>query len=127
MHRLDAARKAGVPQWPFGFEGRSGDRLDGAEIDDMLFGESWSGRFQKSEPFFLAFGQNGSFALRSQVNFNTGTARVRDDSLCLKSPSRLLGRESCGPVYRNAKGTRSERNQYAHVNGVWLFEFSVAQ
>jgi len=126
-HRLDASRKAGVPQWPFGFEGRSGDRLDGAEIDDMLFGKSWSGRFQKSEPFFLTFSQNGSFALRSQGHFHTGTARVRDDSLCLKSPSRLLGRESCGPVYRNAKGTRSERNQYAHVNGVWLFEFSVAQ
>ncbi len=127
MHRLDALRKAGFPRWPFGFEGRSGDRLDGAEIDDMLFGESWSGRFQKSEPFFLAFDQNGSFALRSQGHFDTGTARVRDDSLCLRFPSSLKGRESCGPVYRNAKGTRSEKNEYVHVSGLWIFEFSVAQ
>ncbi|MCZ6734344.1 MAG: tetratricopeptide repeat protein, partial [Planctomycetota bacterium] len=127
MHILDAFRKAGVPQWPFGFEGRSGDRLDGAEIDDMLFGESWSGRFQKSEPFFLVFDQKGSFALRSKGHFNTGTAWVRENSLCLKSPTHLMGRESCGPVYRNAKGTRSEKNEYVHVNGLWLFEFSVAQ
>ena len=35
---LDAARKAGIPEWPFGFKGNEADRLKGDEIANILFG-----------------------------------------------------------------------------------------
>ena len=122
-----ALRKAGLPEWPFGFEGRPEDRLDAAALENMVTGREWNGRFDQRELFFLAFLNDGSFALRTQSTYRAGTARVRNRSLCLTSPSTLLGRELCGPVYRNPEGTAAEKNEYVYVNGRSLFEFSIAQ
>ena len=37
-HRLHALRKAGLPEWPLGFEGHPEDRLDGEEVEALVFG-----------------------------------------------------------------------------------------
>ena len=42
-HLLDALRKAGVPEWPFGYEGRVEDRLDGSALKTLAFGRTWVG------------------------------------------------------------------------------------
>ena len=44
--RIDALRKAGLPQWPYGYEGREEDRLTHKEVKHLLFDRIWRERSQ---------------------------------------------------------------------------------
>ena len=109
---LDALRKAGMPEWPYGFEGRAQDRLDGAALETLAFGRTWTGHTEEGLPFMQQIGADGTLAFRSPSTFIVGTASVRGDSLCLEYPAFLMGRQHCGFVYQAPE----EQGSYVYVN-----------
>jgi TolB-like protein/Tfp pilus assembly protein PilF len=123
VHILEGLRRAGVPEWPFGYDGRVEDRLDGSAIKTLLFGWTWIGQNPAGIQFIQEIGEDGKFAYRSVQSFITGQASVREDMLCLKS-EHLMGRECCGYVYRKPGGTRAEKNEYVYVGATTLMFFS---
>jgi TolB-like protein/cytochrome c-type biogenesis protein CcmH/NrfG len=123
-HLLDALRKAGVPEWPFGYEGRTEDRLDGSAIKTLALGRTWVGHNPAGIQFIQEIGEDGKFAYRSVQSFVTGQASVQGDMLCLKSAAYLMGRKRCGYVYRNPGGTIEENNEYVYVGITALLFFS---
>ena len=124
-HIVDGLRKAGLPRWPLGFEGHAQDRLNGTKIEEIVLGQTWTGRFLKTESFFLSFDQDGSFALRTQNTIRVGNSKIQDDELCLKSPSHHFGRWLCGPVFSNPKSSQTDELDYVYGAGSWHFEFAL--
>jgi len=123
-HLLVALRKAGVPEWPFGYEGRTVDRLDGNEIKTLALGRTWVGHTSAGLQFMQEIGTDGKVAYRSAQSFITGNASVQGDMLCLKSAATLMGRKRCGYVYRYPGGTLEEKNEYIYVGVTALMFFS---
>jgi TolB-like protein/class 3 adenylate cyclase/cytochrome c-type biogenesis protein CcmH/NrfG len=123
-HLLEALRKAGVPEWPFGYAGRVEDRLDGSALTTLAFGRTWVGHTGTGLQFIQEIGANGKVAFRSTQSLITGNASVNDDMLCLKSVYYLMGRKGCGYVYRNPEGTLEESNAYVYVSPTSLMFFS---
>ena len=123
-HLLDALRKAGLPEWPFGYEGSPEDRLDGSALKTLAFGRTWVGNTSAGLQFMQEISADGKVAYRSTQSFITGNALVQDDMLCLISPYYLMGRKRCGYVYRNPRGTPEENNAYVYVSPTDLMFFS---
>jgi adenylate cyclase len=115
-HYLDALRKAGLPEWPYGFEGRPEDRLDASAIKALALGQTWTGHTEEGRQFFQEIGADGTIVYRDPLMFIVGTASVQGDSLCLEYPTFLMGRRHCGFVYRNPGSTSESNSPYVYVN-----------
>jgi len=122
---LGALSEAGVPDWPFGFQGRSEDRLDPDAVRDIAFGRAWSGQVNQGMPFFQEIGEDGTLAYRSASSIYTGEASVDAGMLCIRTDVSLLGQEQCGFVYRNPAGSAANNDEYVYVNEYALMKFSV--
>ena len=125
IERLEALRLAGLPEWPRGFEGDPALQLSGEEIDKLIRGRTWVGERVGTGPFTQYIQPDGGFIERSRDYQLTGTTSIKDGLLCFQSPAVLMGRQHCGPVYRNPSGTREGRNEYIHPNPFYLKRFSV--
>jgi TolB-like protein/class 3 adenylate cyclase/Flp pilus assembly protein TadD len=123
-HIIEALRKAGLPEWPFGYEGRAEYRLDGIELKTLTLGRTWVGHTGAGLKFMQEISADGKVAYRSKQSFITGNASVQGDMLCLKSVYFLMGRNRCGYVYRNPGGTLEENNAYVYVSPTDLMFFS---
>ncbi len=127
-HRLDALGKAGVPAWPFGFDGDPDHRLNGSALQDLIFGKTWSGTDAGRElPFVEQFGEDGDVVYAAATTIMTGTALITDDELCERFEIFLAGRYGCGRVYRNPSGTSEDRNEYVYVNQATVKYFSLPE
>jgi adenylate cyclase len=124
--RLNALRLAGLPAWPFGFEGDPALRLDGAAIDALIRDRSWTGERVTDGMFATFFPANGGFVERGVDSQFSGTAARRGDELCITSPAIMLDRPLCGPVFRSPSGDREGQDAYSYVNGFWLKHFTVS-
>jgi adenylate cyclase len=122
--RLEALRKAGFPEWPFGYEGSNEGRMDRAEARPLIFGRTWQGQHELATPFIAQISQDGTVAFRDPNSLSTGKFLLRDDMLCYQSEDFALGRPNCGFLYRDVGQTRYD---YVYVNAFSLFHFSVAQ
>jgi TolB-like protein/class 3 adenylate cyclase/cytochrome c-type biogenesis protein CcmH/NrfG len=123
-HLLNALRKAGLPEWPFGYEGRAEDRLEGIELNKLAFGRTWVGHTSAGLQFIQEISAHGKVAYRSKQSLITGNASVQNDMLCLKSAYYIMGRKRCGYVYRNPEGTLEEKNTYVYVSPTAVMFFS---
>ena len=81
----------------------------------------------KDLSFFVNFDDEGGFALRTQDFIRTGKSRIVEGELCLKSPSMILGRWMCGPVFRDTRESNTDPYDYVYAFGNWLFEFRVLE
>ena len=127
VHNLDAARKAGLPEWPYGYEGNVQNRLDASGVKALALGRTWVGHTKIGEQFIQDIGKNGRFAFHSTNSLITGHALVQGDTICLKSELILFNRERCGHVYRNPEGALENNNAYVYVNPTDLLYFSPAR
>jgi adenylate cyclase len=122
---LENLKTAGVPEWPLGFQGRDADRVDGAQLRDLVSDKTWKGKHKNGTEFIQYFDTAGNTAYRSANTSVTGVIEVRDDSLCEKFDGYFLDKMACGYVYRNT--TNDERDaDYIHVTPHALAFFSVA-
>jgi adenylate cyclase len=119
---LDALREAGLPEWPFGFNGDERDRLKGDEIASTVMGKLLRGKTGPlGRPALMQIGLDGKTAFRSATQLTTETVFVKDDMLCEQSEN-AFGRADCGPVYRRQNS--DDGNSYVYVNSTRLFYFS---
>ena len=132
--RNDALRKAGLPQWPYGYNGRKENRLTGSELKRLLFDRIWFGHRVGAEEFNRDNTKDGSVRFRdpdahpgrSRSTYRLeGTASIDGDMLCYRYEEFLLDRRYCGYVYRNLEGSHKERNAFVDVNAVVMDYFTV--
>ena len=124
--RLDGLRKAGLPEWPYGYPDRAEHRLDGAQVSTLTFGHTWQGQHQSGEPFLLQIGKDGTTAYRSPSSLRTGRVSFQDNRLCDFSDDFLLGRANCGYLYHDPISIDGTPYEYVYVNAFSLMHFSVA-
>jgi adenylate cyclase len=125
-HRLGALREAGVPEWPFGHQGRTEDRLDGSSIEAITYGLTWIGHDAENRgPFIQDFDKDGNVVFKGSSTLLTGTASVEGGMLCLRFPARNLGRKQCSYLFRNPEGTPENQNEYVMVADSVILNFSI--
>jgi tetratricopeptide (TPR) repeat protein len=124
--RLDGLRKAGLPEWPYGYPDRPEQRLDGARASALTFGHTWQGQHQSGEPFLLQIGEDGTTAYRNPNSLRTGRVSLHDNRLCDLSDDFLLGRANCGYLYHDPSSVDGTKYEYVYVNAFSLMHFSVA-
>lgn len=109
---LEGLRRAGLPEWPYGFSGSEAMRLTEADLSAIAAGSHWSGHLGNGDPFWMQSDPEGGFTYHSDRADLTGTQFVRDGELCQIIPSRPETGETCGPVYRSNAGPGTSSAHY---------------
>jgi adenylate cyclase len=123
-YHLKGLREAGMPEWPFGFEGKAADQLNGADLQNLINDKTWKGKHKNGTGFVQYFDKAGNTAYRSANTNITGTASIQGNRLCETFGGYFRDRTVCGFVYRNT--TAEERDaQYIHVTPQALEFFSL--
>jgi len=132
--RIAALRKAGLPQWPYDYDGRAENRLKGSEIQRLIHDRSWYGHRVGAEEFIRENSKEGLVSFRDpkahpgrsrSAYLLQGTVSIDGDMLCYRYEEFLLGRRYCGYVYRNPEGSHGEKNAYVDVNAIVIDYFTV--
>ena len=77
-HRLEALRKASVPDWPYGYQPRLEDRLDRDSLEALTFGQHLGqGMTRRATRFVQEFNDDGRVAFRGRASLLVGTARLK--------------------------------------------------
>ncbi|MCH8002220.1 MAG: tetratricopeptide repeat protein [Proteobacteria bacterium] len=132
--RIAALRKAGLPQWPYDYDGRAENRLKGSEIQRLIHDRNWYGHRVGAEEFIRENTKDGLVKFRDpkahpgrsrSAYLLQGTVSIDGDMLCYRYEEFLLGRRYCGYVYRNPEGSHGEKNAYVDVNAIVIDYFTV--
>ena len=131
-HHLAGLGKAGITEWPFGFEGRDADRLDGAQLGALIDNQTWVGKHKNGTDFLQYFDKAGNTAYRSANTTITGTAQVEENRLCQRFEGYFLDHTICGYVFRNTAAQEESADEkqdadYVHVTPDALKFFSLEQ
>ncbi|MDI7864451.1 adenylate cyclase [Rhizobiaceae bacterium n13] len=123
---IEALRAAGIPQWPFGFEGADADRVVGDDLRNLIKNTSWVGTHKNGTEFIQYFDSQGNTAYRSANTNITGIVEIEgDDRLCEQFAGYFLDRMVCGYVYRNTTGDDGPPGDYVRISSQALTYFSV--
>jgi adenylate cyclase len=123
--RLEALSKAGIPQWPAGYEVSGAERLSKLELQELALGRTWFGRSQnKYETFAQKTAEDGELMYLQFGSKWNGTVSIDSDRLCYQIPALILGRKFCGYVYKNPQGTPENNNEYIAVDVFDVHHFS---
>ncbi|WP_341486525.1 adenylate/guanylate cyclase domain-containing protein [Pararhizobium sp. A13] len=125
QYHLTGLRAAGIPEWPFGFEGKEADRVAGAALRNLVDDKTWIGKHRNGTDFIQHFDKSGNTAYRSANTSITGVVEIKDDRLCETFGGSFLDRMVCGYVYRNTT-QKNPAAQYIHVTPQALKFFSLA-
>ena len=127
-HRLDALRKAGMPEWPLGYRGDPANRVTGTALEDLIAGKTWSGMDAgRRQSFIQELGRNGTSVYAGATALLSGEAFIKGDELCERYQGFIRGRELCGPVYREVGGNSAGHEEYVYVNPATVRYFSLEQ
>lgn len=121
---IGAMLHAGVQEWTFDFQPGARERLSADEVAALIDGKVWQGNFEGRGPGLMQISDNGNVAMRTSTMFITGTAYVKDDTLCMQQPGLALGRPACGPIYKRAEEPAGAGSPYSYINAHILFHFS---
>lgn len=121
---LDALRAAGVPEWPYGYQGKPEHRLDDHEVIALTFGRTWVGRGDRDRPFIQEISKDGTLAYRDTATLITGVVSTEGNKLCQQNNAFLMGRKHCGYIYRNPDGTLENKDEYIYVSPYAIYRFS---
>ena len=122
-YHLAGLKAAGIPQWPFGFEGKDADQLGEAELRNLVNNMTWKGQHKNGSVFIQYFDKAGNTAYRSANTSITGNAEIRGNELCERFGGYFLDRMVCGRVYRNT-GEEQRDRQFVHVTPLAVMFFS---
>ncbi|EHS53962.1 adenylate/guanylate cyclase with TPR repeat regions [Rhizobium sp. PDO1-076] len=125
QYHLAGLRAAGIPEWPFGFEGQPSDRLGEADIRKLVTDKTWIGKHKNGTDFIQHFDKDGNTAYRTANTSITGIAEIRDGRLCETFGGSFLDRMVCGYIYRTEDPDLSPA-KYIHVTPQALKFFSLA-
>jgi adenylate cyclase len=118
-HLLKGLAAAGIPAWPFGFEGDPKDRVTGEQLEAISLGKTWEGYTplgdEKKVPFILQVDAKSRVAYRGANTFLTGQARIENDQICMRFDGYYKGGWLCGDVFRDGAATTGTRGGYVYV------------
>jgi len=120
---LDAA---GLPNWPFDFQGQESNQIKELELSDVVEDKTWIGKHSNGTEFFQQVRSSGSLAYRSKNTILTGTASIQNNMLCQRFDGATLNKDMCGYIYHNPDGSVETRDKYIVVMPDTLRYFSVA-
>lgn len=120
---LEGLRRAGLPEWPYGFRGNQDQRLTGTDLAAIALDAGWSGHSGDGGVFTLNSDAAGGFTYRSDTGDVTGQLVLRDGLLCQVTTDHPAG-EVCGPVYRNTSEQNPE-STFVFVSAADVRYFSV--
>ena len=127
-HHLDGLKAAGIPEWPFGFEGRPQDQVTGQALAALAVGHTWEGyipvKVGENRPFLLQIDNENRVAIRTPRALMSGVVRLEGDRLCTQVDGYYSGLSLCGPVYRTGDGSPGGAD-YVYVAPDDLFYFSM--
>ncbi len=109
---LTGLRAAGLPEWPFGFQGVEADRLSEQELHNIVDDKTWMGKHYLGIEFFQHIDASGTIAYRSKNSIQTGTIRIQHGMLCQRFDGTALNKDLCGYVYRNPDGASATHDDY---------------
>jgi len=126
-HLLDGLRKAGLPEWPYGFKPVPANQLSGAEIKATIFGHRIKGRSGSGLEFEQTTSQSGVSVIKNPYFTLNLEYRVEGDELCGRFLETASGRWECAPVYRNPAGSRAELNEFTSAGTITVIEYSIVE
>jgi TolB-like protein len=128
-HRYEGFRKAGLQNMPYGYRRSMEDivenMLKGEEIKALAVGRTWSG-FNPSDgaQWWIHFNEGGKFSPRGAWGTEIGSYWIEEYRICWKWEGPTKGKEGCGFVYPNSKGTAEEKNEYEWGAPTGAYPFS---
>jgi len=129
-HYLTGLRRAGVTEFPYGFEPAeyADQRISGDRLRNLLLGRSFEAFGSTAWlPAEFHFSKEGlaTWQVRHDIS-DTSTTRIEGDGVCLRFPLITRGREACYQVFRNPGDDRfPQREDYEYVMvGPELYHFS---
>jgi adenylate cyclase len=127
---LQGLKAAGVPEWPFGYEGRSEDQVTGQALSALAIGHTWMGYApvhpgENTPPFFLQIDKENRIVYRSAHTLLGGIVRLENDRLCVQFDGYFSNIWLCGAVYRNVAASNEPSVDYVYVLPDGLRYFSV--
>jgi adenylate cyclase len=123
--RIGALRSAGIPEWPYGFQGSRADLLDGQTVRGLAVDKLWVGHQHGGAQFMMQVTARGDYAQRGSQGLTAGKVVFRDNLMCMQTGALALGREFCSPVYRNPGGSRQGQDEYVFPDVATVWYFSV--
>jgi TolB-like protein/cytochrome c-type biogenesis protein CcmH/NrfG len=122
-HFISGTAKAGLNEWPYGFEGNPSLRLSEAEQKERIkegvtiegiwdfagYGDTGEG-----VPGKIRMAADGRYYLVFGAIEVSGIRAVRDGMTCKRSGEHR-GLWQCSHIYRNPEGTRENKNEYIQV------------
>ena len=128
-HHLEGLKAAGIPEWPFGFEGRPQDQVTGQALAALAVGRTWEGyspiHIGENGPFISQIDNENRIAFRTPRALISGVARLEGDRLCTQTDGYFSSLWICGAVYRNIADSRNPGADYVYVAPDGLYYFSV--
>ena len=85
---LEGLRRAGLPEWPYGFTPNEELRLIGDDLAVVSKGALWTGQLGNCNNFRLESDDEGSFSYHGDEMQVSGTQFLRDNELCQVTPHR---------------------------------------
>jgi adenylate cyclase len=117
---VDSARKAGLPEFAYGFDPGNRHALSQAEIRDLTAEGLWKGRTHDGSEIYIQFTAANGVAMRSSDMMMSGFYHVENDRLCVEFRSVLLDLPDCGFIYPG-----NDSNQYTWVTLGEVSQFSI--
>jgi adenylate cyclase len=126
---LAGLKAAGIPEWPFGFQGLPQDQVTGQALATLAFGHTWTGytpvHVGDNSPFILQIDKDNHIAYKSAHALMSGVVRLENDQLCVQFDGYLSNLWLCGAVYRNVAPSSDASVAYVYVLPDGLRYFSV--
>jgi adenylate cyclase len=127
--RIQALRKAGLPELPYDFDTEGMERLSHDELVELIDDKTWQGYdLGREQDHFQRFQSDGTthyFSADGSTSMS-GTAFVREDQICRRTTDLYWGGDACGEVYRNPQGSYATRDEYYYV-ALIVFRFSILE
>jgi adenylate cyclase len=96
---IDSARKAGVPEFAYGYDPEGQRTLDQGEIIELAGRGLWKGHTHDGSEIYQQFSSANRVAIRSADMMMSGNYHLKNDRLCVTFRSVLLDLPDCGYVY----------------------------
>ncbi len=129
---MELLKAAGMPDWPFGFQGHPEDRVTGTDLKNLVTARTWSGnspvRDEKNAPFMLQIDHENRVAYRSTNTFLTGEVRIDGEEVCMRFDGYRRSAWLCGNIYRSKGASPTAGNEeYVYVFPDGLRYFSLQE